>query len=95
MRLLAVTFIMALGVSTPALAGPPAPAAPLEALPAPGAQSDAAPTEALIDEALTPQERRALLLRCSGPPPRPAKMSEIPRPAPKPAIPAAPDAKAG
>ena len=95
MKLLAVSFIMALGVSAPALAAPPAPAAPLEALPAPEAHSDAAPAEALVDDALTPQERRALLLRCSGPPPRPAKMSEIPKPASKPAILPAPEAKAG
>ena len=78
MKLLVVSLITALGISAPALAAPPAP--PADASPAPAAQADPTPADALVDDAATPQERRALLLRCSGPPPRPAKLSETPRP---------------
>ena len=93
MKLLAVSVIMGLGVSAPALAAPAAP--PVEASPAAAAPSDTLPSDALIDDAATPQERRALLLRCSGPPPRSAKTSEIPRPASEPAIVKKSEAKAG
>jgi hypothetical protein len=81
MKLLVVSLITALGCSAPAFAAPPA--APVDVSPAPAAQPDtAALSDALVDDAATPQERRALLLRCSGPPPRPAKLSETPRPLP-------------
>jgi hypothetical protein len=85
MKTLAVSMILALGLAAPAFAEPPAPApATMETT------SDAAPAdadiidEAAIFEATTPEAHAKLLLKCSGPPPRPPKVADI-KPASEPA----------
>jgi hypothetical protein len=70
MKSLAVSIVLALGVSAPALAqqavNPPADSTATQ--PAAGEPNL---DEILIDDATTPEGRMAMLLRCSGPPPKP------------------------
>ncbi len=66
MKTLAISIVLALGVSAPAFAQTAAKP------PAPEIASDtASPDEAAIADATTPEDRARLLLRCAGPPPRP------------------------
>jgi hypothetical protein len=69
MKTLAVSFVLALGLTAPAFAEPPAPATTQTA--ADTASADlSSPLDALIEEASTPEARIALLRRCAGPPPK-------------------------
>jgi hypothetical protein len=71
MKTLAVSFVLALGLTAPALAEPPAPAPATTETAADTASADlSAPIDALVELATTPEERAALLRRCAGPPPK-------------------------
>lgn len=66
---------------------------PPAATPAPPAAEQAEPAadtpiDVLIEEAMTPEDRRRLMLRCAGPPPRPMSVAEAPKtePASEPAV---------
>ena len=88
MKALAVSLLLALGLAAPALADPARPAAPPVAQPAADKQSDDAAAvidETAINDATTPEARRALLIRCSGPPPRRAHIAKAEKPAAEPA----------
>jgi hypothetical protein len=80
MKTIALSLLLSLTVAAPAFAEPARPApAPVVAEPAAGQPTDNA--AALIDEtaiadATTPEARRALLIRCSGPPPRPTHVAK-------------------
>ena len=73
LKTLAFSVLLAVALSAPSLAQTTA--KPVNATPAPASEALAAdaatPLDALIDEATTPEDRRRLLLRCAGPPPRP------------------------
>ena len=80
MKSLAISIVVALTLSAPALAmtGPNPPA------PADAGLID----ESLILDATTPEDRAALLRRCAGPPPRPMASADKPKqtPVPEPAV---------
>jgi hypothetical protein len=71
MKTLAISIVLALGLSAPALAQTANP--PADSPPANLVQSapDTTPIDVLIDEATTQEDRAMLLRRCAGPPPRP------------------------
>lgn len=71
MKSLAVSIVLALGLSAPALA---------QTGPNPPADATAADVidENLIFEATTPEDRAAMLRRCAGPPPRPMAATDRP-----------------
>lgn len=82
MKTLAISIVLALGVSAPAFAQTAAKP------PAPEIASDtASPDEAAIADATTPEDRARLLLRCAGPPPRPIASKEtVKEPMSEPAV---------
>ena len=83
MKTLALSLVVALGLASPALADPAKPTPPVVAQPvdvAPGPDSANVIDEAAIADATTPEARRALMIRCSGPPPRPAHVARVETP---------------
>jgi hypothetical protein len=83
MKTLAVSLVLALGLAGPALADPAKPTPPVAAQPSDiAAAPDSANVidEAAIADATTPEARRALLIRCSGPPPRPVHVARVEAP---------------
>lgn len=76
MKAFGVLLALAVGLAAPALADPGKPISARATGPTPPAadkpSDDAAAVidEAAINDATTPEARRALLVRCSGPPPR-------------------------
>lgn len=89
MKALALSLLLSLSVAAPALADPAKPAAPAVAKPSsiqptadkPSDDAAAVIDETAINDATTPEARRALLIRCSGPPPRPAHVAKAEKPA--------------
>jgi len=86
MKTLAVSMILALGLAAPAFAEPPAPAPATTETKADASSADA---DALIDETAileiaSPADHARMLLKCSGPPPRPPKIADV-KPASEPA----------
>jgi len=93
MKAFAVSVFLAsgclLGLSAPALAqapNPPPRDAAADTSQAPDAAADN--PDALVDDALTPEARIKLLVKCSGPPPRPVEAKATPKPTPATPIPA-------
>lgn len=92
-RQLAVTgiaLVVSILLSSPALAGGPPPAAKPAPAPVVAEVSDVNVEEMSIDEAImyasTPEERHRVMMRCAGPPPRPAdEVAEVPVLEPTPA----------
>ena len=84
MKTLAVSMILGLGLAAPAFAEPPAPApaARETAADATSAADNSFIDEAAILEASTPEAHAKLLLKCSGPPPRPPKIADV-KPSPQ------------
>ena len=79
MKTLAVALVLALGLSGPALADPAKPTPPVVAQPVeapPGPDVANVIDEAALADATTPEARRALMIRCSGPPPRPVHLAK-------------------
>jgi hypothetical protein len=68
----AISALIAVALSSPALASPPPAQETQNAQPAPAPVVDdgGIPMDQLIEQASTQEDHRRLLLRCSGPPPK-------------------------